>query len=142
MARRTAAPRPPLAAMLAVAVLATTAVIPTFTIVVQLAQERPWEAVATDPTTRFERRLAPLRAALAGTAEVGYLPPAARTDMASATVHLYTLTYALAPTVVRDGADGPLVVADEVKDPRALPPELEVVRDFGDGLFLLRRRPQ
>lgn len=140
MARPTA-PTPPLTATLAVAILAATAVIPTFTIVVQLAQERPWQEVATDPTTVFDRRIAPLRAALAGAAEVGYLPPPARTDMASATVHLYLLTYALAPTVVRDEG-GPLVVADEVKDPRSLPPDLEVVRDFGDGLFLLQRRPQ
>jgi len=141
MARPTAAPRPPFTAMLAVAILAATAMIPTFTIVVQLAQEEPWKKVPTDPTTLADRRLAPLRAALAGAAEVGYLPPAARTDMASATVHLYMLTYALAPTVVRDRA-GPLVVADEVKDPHTLPPDLEVVRDFGDGLLLLRRRPQ
>lgn len=87
-----------------------------------------------DPISRFERHLAPLRAALRGERAVGYLPPTQALDRVA---HLYSVRYALAPLKVLDQTDLPLVVADGVADPRRLPPQLRVRRDFGDSLLLL-----
>jgi len=92
-----------------------------------------------DPISAFERRLAPLRAALRSEAVVGYLAPE---QVAHRTAHLFTMRYALAPIRVLNKSDLPLVVADGVIDARHLPPQLRVRRDFGQGLLLLEQAPK
>lgn len=86
-----------------------------------------------DPLSVFERHVAPLRAAVRGERQVGYLAP----DGVDRTAHLYSLRYALAPIRVIDGLGQPLIVADNVTATTRLPAELEVRRDFGGGLLLL-----
>lgn len=137
-------PRRPIAALaarvgrlrLALAAVIVAALVPAPGILLQVASAPATPDTAIDPMTRFERRLAPLRAALRGERSVGYLAPPQAVDR---TAHLYSLRYTLAPVQVVDDADQPLVVADGVVAGERLPAALRVRRDFGDDLLLLER---
>jgi hypothetical protein len=94
-----------------------------------------------DEVSRHEARLAPVRASLPAHGIVGYLSD--QRDRARA---LFLAQYVLAPVVLDPSAERDTVVGD-FADPRAgrmlaARRSLEVVRDFGDGLVLLRRRPR
>jgi hypothetical protein len=122
----------------ALAAVIVTALLPTVGIFVALVSNPAMLRARDDPMSMFERRLAPVREAIRGERAVGFWTPQAEDH----TAHLYNLRYALAPVLVVDDPDLPIVVADRVTDPRALPPQLRVRRDFGQGLLLLERAPQ
>jgi hypothetical protein len=118
---------------IALAAVIVAALLPAAGILTQVATDAAVLRRRDDPISVFERRLAPLREALRGEPLVGYLPPPGVDREAL----LYTLRYTLAPVQVRSDLDAPLVVADGVRDPSQLPPQLRVRRDFGGGLLLL-----
>jgi hypothetical protein len=119
--------------------IAGAALIPALSVVQQLGQEG-WQRGGEDPLGAFDRRLAPLQQALRGESAVGYLPPFGSLESPSGAAHFYMTRFALAPVIVLNDVQQPLVVADGVGDPNRLPAHLEVARDFGDGLVLLRTR--
>ena len=123
----------------ALAAVIAAALLPAAGVVQQLASSPDWDRPRDDPISAFERRYAPLRAALGGETVIGYLAPTAG-DSPAARAHFYMSRYALAPVQVVDGIEPSLVVADGIADRQRLPPELAVRRDFGDGLLLLERR--
>lgn len=123
-------------ARLAVAILAAAALLPPASVAVQLLAVGLPAGPRADPISAFEQRLAPVRAALAGTVRVGYLaPPGQPAERAAA--RLYLTRYALAPVLVLDELTA-VLLADGVRDRAALPAGYRVERDFGDGLLLLR----
>jgi hypothetical protein len=123
------------------ALIAGAALIPALSVVQQLGQEG-WQRGGEDPLSAFDRRLAPLQHALRGEPAVGYLPPFGNLESPGGAAHFYMTRFALAPVIVLNDVQQPLVVADGVGDARRIPAHLEVARDFGDGLLLLRTRPQ
>jgi hypothetical protein len=125
-------------ARLAMALLGAAALLPALGLALQLGGSG-WQTAA-DELGAFDRRLTPLRAALRGEARVGYLPPGGSLGARGGAAHFSLTRYALAPVLVVVGAEPGLVVADGVVDRARVPPELEVARDFGGGLLLLRRR--
>jgi hypothetical protein len=92
-----------------------------------------------DAVSRHEARLRSLRAVLPARGEVGYVASGA-----DPVGRLYLAQYALAPVVLRPGAERELVVvdADDAMPAARLAASgrFDVVRDFGAGLVLLRRR--
>ena len=96
---------------------------------------------ALDEVSRAERRFRPLRPLLPATGVVGYL-----SDRPGSDEERYEAQYVLAPLVLRLGGDSDLVVGnffDPAEGPRlAAAASLEQVRDFGEGLWLLRRAPR
>jgi hypothetical protein len=92
---------------------------------------------------RRDQRFELLRDALPKRGTVGYLSDAASwTDQQT---HLLLAQFALAPLILVEGADQPLVVG-EFSDPAAVAKgrdlKLTVVRDLGDGLVLFARPSQ
>ena len=137
---RPPSPAPALAwrARLALLLIGAAALVPAASITEQLLRDGLAPRAAIHPVTLLEQRLAPLREALRDQRAVGYLAPSGEDADQSAT-RLYVTRYALAPLLVGDRG-APLVIADGVR-PSELPADLEIARDFGDGLLLLRRRP-
>lgn len=130
---------PPWRAHAAVALLVAAAMLPALAGAPQFAHWRPRARRVSEPISAFESRFAPLREALRDRVAVGYLAPAA-IDTAEAAGHLYLTRYTLAPLLVLDDRSQADIVADGVRDATRLPAHLEVVRDFGGGLLLLRQR--
>lgn len=114
------------------------ALLPAFGVFQQLVSSPGWYRLRDDPISAFERRYAPLRAALGSERVVGYLAPVAQ-DSPAARAHFYMSRYALAPVQVVDGTEPSLVVADGIAESSRVPAELTVRRDFGGGLLLLER---
>jgi hypothetical protein len=56
----------------------------------------------------------------------------------------YNVTqYAVAPIVVESGTTRDVIIGNFEKfDPRRIPGDLVIDQDFGNGLILLRKRPQ
>jgi hypothetical protein len=125
---------------IAVALIAVCAagLLPAMSVLVQLANNDTWFRPGADSITAFEHRYAPLRDALSGQRVVDYREPDVG-DSTAKLAHFYMTRYALVPVQVAVDSDAPLVIADGVKDPGRLPPELTVRQDFGGGLFLLER---
>lgn len=143
---RTARHRPASAALswrarIALLLLVVGALLPALGIGLQL-RDAAWLHPGDDPMAAFERRLAPVREALRGESDIGYLPPADSLDAAAAAAHFYMTRYALSPVLVENELSHDLIIADGVADPSRLPPRLAVVRDFGGGLLLLRPRSE
>jgi hypothetical protein len=93
----------------------------------------------TDSVTAFEERLAPLRAATPPDATYGFigdltLPPE-KLD-----ARFFMAEYALAPRLLGEGANEALVIGvfDGAVAPTLQQRQLQVVTDFGRGVFLLR----
>ena len=90
-----------------------------------------------------DQRFELLRDALPKRGTVGYLSDAA--SWTGQQTHLLLAQFALAPLILVEGADQPLVVG-EFSDPAAVAkgPDLKltVVRDLGDGLVLFARPSQ
>jgi hypothetical protein len=114
---------------------------------------RSWtDLPATDPVTIHEARIAQLIPFLPASGEVGYVTTVENREIFTAEktftnvefLAQYVLTqYTLAPRIVRNSPDRPLVVGNFIDGPPA-PGFLErhglmVHRDFGDGLVLYRR---
>jgi hypothetical protein len=114
------------------------ALLPAMSVLLQLATNDDWYRPGADSMTAFERRYALLRDALSGQTVVDYREPDVG-DSTAKLAHFYMTRYALAPVQVLVESDAPLVIADAVKDPSQLPPELTVRQDFGGGLLLLER---
>lgn len=125
---------------IAIALLAVCAagLLPAVSVLLQLATNDNWYRPGDDSITTFERRYAPLRDALSGQTVVDYREPDVG-DSTAKLAHYYMTRYALAPVQVVVESDAPLVIADGVKDPGQLSPELTVRQDFGGGLLLLQR---
>lgn len=123
---------------LALVAVCAAALMPAMSVLLQLATNDNWSPLGDDSITIFERRYAPLRDALNGQTVVDYREPDVG-DSTAKLAHFYMTRYALAPVQVVVDSDAPLVVADAVKDPGQLPPELSVRQDFGGGLLLLER---
>ena len=105
----------------------------------------PW-AVAQDEISRYEARFWLLRSALPPKGVVGYLsdpwPPPFDGDWLKG---FFLTQYALAPLVVVDSISPALVIGNfrSVGPERnAADPTLVLVRDFGDGILLLRHQPR
>jgi hypothetical protein len=110
------------------------------------------ELPATDPVTIHETRIAQLRPLLPAAGEVGYVTTVDNREIFAAEktftnvefLAQYVLTqYTLAPRIVRNSADLPLVVGNYIDGPPA-PGFLErhalvPLNDLGDGLILYRR---
>ena len=108
-----------------------------------------------DSITLHEARIAQLNPLLPASKEVGYVTtvenseifPAEQTFRNVEFLAQYVLTqYTLAPRIVRNNPDKPLVVGNFIDGPPA-PGFLEkhrlvVLKDFGDGLVLYRREPK
>jgi hypothetical protein len=117
------------------------ALLPAMSVLLQLATNDDWYRPGADSMTAFERRYALLRDALSGQTVVDYREPDVG-DSTAKLAHFYMTRYALAPVQVLVESDAPLVIADAVKDPSQLPPELTVRQDFGGGLLLLERNAE
>ena len=109
----------------------------------------------TDPVTLHETRIAQLLPLLPATGAVGYVTTVENDRIFAAEktftnvefLAQYVLTqYTLAPRIVRNSPDLPLVVGNFIDGPPA-PGFLEKnglipLKDFGDGLVLYRREPK
>lgn len=107
---------------------------------------------AKDPVTIHEARIAQLKGSLPSSGEVGYVTTVENEKIFAYEKALqnveylaqYVLTqYTLAPLIVRNSPEHPLVVGNFLDGPPA-PGFLEKnklvpVKDFGDGLILYRR---
>ena len=97
-----------------------------------------------DPVTPYEARFSELRTALPARGVVGYVGDVPPERYTSEDFRRFILTaYALAPLVVVHDRLPELVVGNFVPDsvPAVPPPGLRLVRDFGGGVWLLRRAP-
>ena len=110
------------------------------------------KAPETDPVTIHERRIAQLKEFLPSSGSVGYITTVENDRIFTAEKSFsnveflaqYILTqYTLAPLVVRNSADFPVVIGNFI-DGEPAPGFLEKnslapIRDFGDGLILYRK---
>jgi hypothetical protein len=105
-----------------------------------------------DPVTIHEARIAQLKGSLPASGEVGYVTTVENEQIfayerAMKNVEYlaqYALTqYTLAPLIVRNSPELPLVVGNFLDGPPALgfleKNNLVLIKDFGDGLILYRR---
>jgi hypothetical protein len=95
---------------------------------------------SADEVVRYEQRLQALKAVLPERGVVGFVSDATRRYERHKRPRL--AGYVLAPLLVDDSIEWPLVIgdfsdADAAK--QAIPPEFVVRRDFGNGLLLLAR---
>jgi len=87
-----------------------------------------------DIAKHSDQRFAALKAALPPTGVIGYIGESGN----SGTADYYLAQYALAPRVIEHSPNHALVIANFSTLPASLPPNLELVTDFGNGLLLLR----
>lgn len=106
---------------------------------------RQMAGAQTDPATAFLMRVEPLRPALSGSGEVGYLRDAARIGPEPHPVARPRLiAYSMAPLRVRESQDLPLVIFDS--DEAAAEPAAaahagwRLILDLRDGIKLYRTR--
>jgi hypothetical protein len=91
-----------------------------------------------------EGQLAELRKALLTTGHVGFVSDETKPQHGYIDTKRYYLTqYALAPVVVEPGPTRDWIVGNfKSFDPAQTPDQANVVRDFGDGIILFRRKSQ
>lgn len=101
------------------------------------------DARGEDAITRYERRFRGLRRALPAQGVIGYVSGAGPEGFTTEDFRRFLLTeYALAPLVLINDTAPELIVGNFNPDstPSAPPaPDLQLVRDFGDGVWLLRK---
>lgn len=101
------------------------------------------DARGEDTITRYERRFHGLRRALPARGVIGYVSGAGPEGFKTEDFRRFLLTeYALAPLVLINDTAPELIVGNFTPDsaPSAPPaPDLQLVRDFGDGVWLLRK---
>ena len=108
-----------------------------------------------DPVTIHEARIAQIKGSLPASGEVGYVTTVENErifayERAMKNVEYlaqYALTqYTLAPLIVRNSPELPLVVGNFLDGPPALgfleKNNLVLIKDFGDGLILYRKAPR
>jgi hypothetical protein len=122
----------------ALVIVVAAALLPAVGVFVDLAAHPQWLDAHDDSISAFERRYAPLRAALHDATAVGYVAPPSQ-DAATRTAYLYTARYTLAPVQVFEGMDQSLVIADGMPATSRIPPDFSVRHDYGNGLLLLER---
>ncbi len=72
---------------------------------------------------------------------VGYISDIKKSDRRAWLVRYFGTKYAIAPRVLEEGTDPNWLIVNAVAyDPRLIPDGMVLVRDFGDGLMLFRRR--
>jgi hypothetical protein len=136
----------PIRVRIALTLLTAVALLPTAGLLRQfMSPEGLTGSIPADEAGELDRRLADLKAALPTHSTVGYLSLSSKGPSDSyATARFYFTEYALAPIIVVNDARRELVIADFAGAPRgvpaAIPSELELVRNFGGGFALLRRR--
>lgn len=86
---------------------------------------------------QFDEHLATVRAALPSSGTVGYYTDLPPSD--NALEEYYLIQYSLAPLVVAKSTDPSFVIANIHSQNRNWPKNLELVRDFGSGIVLLRK---
>ena len=86
---------------------------------------------------QFDEHLAAVRAALPPSGTIGYYTDLPPSD--NALEEYYLLQYSLAPIVVAKSSDRDFVIANVHNQNRNWPKNLELVRDFGSGIMLLRK---
>jgi hypothetical protein len=90
-----------------------------------------------------EDRLRELRASLPSEGRVGYLSNENRRASSASMKRYYLTQYAVAPVVLEEGPTQKLVIANfEGADLPANIKNFDVIRDFGGGLILLRKRSE
>jgi glycosyltransferase involved in cell wall biosynthesis len=105
----------------------------------------PFPKEPMDYPGRYDRRLQELRAMLPKSGEVRYVtdaPPLNSIEAPELVTRYYATQYALVPLVLSLDSDTDLVVGNFV-DPAAIEDRtqnLQLVKDFGDGLMLLRKK--
>lgn len=88
---------------------------------------------AAENARRSGQRFAALREALPKHGVIGYIG-----QSQDSVGHYYLAQYALAPLVLDFSSNHPMVVGNFPNTPPLpLPPNLKVLRDFGDGVLLL-----
>ena len=95
-----------------------------------------------DPITRYERRFRELKAVLPSRGLIGYVGDALPENYTSEDFKRFVLTeYGLAPLVVVNDTLPDLVVGNLASDSARIepPPGFQLVRQFGDGVWLFRR---
>ena len=135
----------------AIVLLAGIALYANFNLAVGLIETYP-KIREGDVVTACEKRMLPLRDALAGTREVGYITTVDNDKIfgrektfedVEVLAHYILTQYALAPVVVRNSPDYPLVVGNFTEgkpDPAVIREKrLIPVKDYGDGLVLYRK---
>lgn len=130
-------------AWVAAILIAAASLLPTFALLTQLDAVLTVSAAPPDGVTAFEQRLAPMTVAVQGRAVVGYYWPAPEVPLTpTEAAHLYLSQYSLAPTLLVDDPSSSLMIADAAfrseRGPFLVPKGFAIVRDFGNGLFLLK----
>ncbi len=100
------------------------------------------DAAREDPITSYERRFRELRDALPPRGVIGYTQGAEPEVFSTEDFKRLVLTqYSLAPLLVLNDTAPELVVGNFAPDsvPASPPPGFRLVRDFGRGIWLLRR---
>ena len=106
---------------------------------VRTAQSLP----AIDEVTAYEHRFRELKAWLPRRGVVGYFDGVrSGTPTIDGSKRFFLAQYAIAPTLLVRDRDAELVIGNLPlgTDLVRIPPELELVHDFGDGLLLLKHR--
>ena len=130
-------------AWVATLLVAAASLLPCFTLLTQLDAILGVSAAPPDQVTSFEQRLAPLEAAVRDQTLIGYYWPAPQVPLtATESAHLFLSQYSLAPILLVNDPALPLVIADAAfrpdRGPFLVPRGFDVVRDFDNGLFLLK----
>jgi len=96
----------------------------------------PLHIKTDDIADRVEHRFAPLRTQLPNRGVVGYIGESGN----AGTEDYYLAQYALAPLVVERSPNHALVVGSFPGSPPSLPEDLQVIKDFGNGVLLLSKK--
>jgi hypothetical protein len=101
---------------------------------IRIVRDAPTRANASEISKRSDERFSALKAELPQRGVVGYIGEAGTPALAD----YYLAQYALAPLVVDDSPNHPLVVGNfpGPASDNASKPKLRLVRDFGDGVKL------
>jgi hypothetical protein len=94
----------------------------------------PFALRADDIAARSDNRFAPLKSVLPARGVIGYIGESGN----SGTADYYLAQYALAPLVIEHSPAHALVVGSFPHSTPEVPANLELVRNFGHGVLLLR----
>lgn len=90
-----------------------------------------------DAQQRAGKRFATLRQALPKHGVVGYIGPADSSMLG----YYYLAQYSLAPVVVDSNINHPVVIGNfPNSQPERVPPNLTLIKDFGDGVLLFANK--
>ena len=108
-------------------------------LVVDAPRPRSIDDLASQIPNRSDRRFVALKTALPRHGTVGYVGESgAPVDVLG---NYYLTQYALAPMIVENSSNHPLVVGNFPRSqPSHVPDNLTLIRDFGNGVFLFARK--